>query len=100
MKEYGFITEKFEDGTSQRTLVTGDGKATFSDVLYRSGEVGIAIAYGSGEGLDTVTKHKEGTTVTDLDIDLVIKFEKQESIDAMIRKLVEIKEKLTIDVKE
>ncbi len=92
--KYGFFTEEYPDGSKQRTLMTGDGKSTFTDVLYEDGTVGIGIAYGFGEGLNTTTEFEEGTKTTELDIDLVVRFENPDSIDAMIRTLNDVKSKL------
>jgi hypothetical protein len=95
LTKYGFYTEEYDDGSTMRTLMTGDGKSTFSDVLYPNGDVGIALAYGLGTGLNTTTDNPDGTTVTDIEAELVVRFECVDSIDAMIRTLKSIRGSFT-----
>jgi len=93
-KEYGFVTEEYNDGTTQRVLSTGDGKATFSDIDYENGDVGIAFSYGNKQctGLNTEFKMPEGSTVSDIkNCELVVRFERIESIDAMVRCLRDVR---------
>ena len=100
MGKYGFKIEEYDDGTSQKVLMTGDGKSTFSDVIYENGDVGIAFSYGAGVGVGTTTEMPTGTTVTDINAELVVRFEKLGSIDSMIATLDLIRNKFIANVEE
>ena len=92
--KYGFYTEEYENGTSIETLMTGDGKAQFSDVRFEDGLVGIGISYGRGAGVGVKEHYEEGTLATDAGVKWQVKFESQESIDAMIETLLRVKNSL------
>lgn len=94
MKKYGFYTERYSDTFEVETLMTGDGKAQFSDVKYPDGDAGISIAYGVGEGIGTQTVHNRIMS-EDMAVKWQIKFENQRSVDAMIKALLEVKNHLS-----
>lgn len=95
-KIYGFTAEEYEEGSIE-TLVTGDGKTQFTDVHFDDGSMAIGMSYGRGQGLGTVEDYDEGTLATDVDVKWQVKFESQESVDAMIHCLLKIKNGLIID---
>lgn len=89
--KYGFYTETYADGTSIETLMTGDGKAQFTDCHFEDGTASIGISYGNGTGISTQQSYEAGTTATDIGVKWQIKFERQESVDAMIVTLLKVK---------
>lgn len=91
--QYGFFTEKYNDNFSIETLGTGDGKSQFTDMVYDDSTAAIAIGYGIGEGLNTTTKHNKVADESML-IQWQVKFECQESVDAMIKCLLDVKNHL------
>ena len=95
--KYGFHLERDSSGTSVDTLVTGDGKSAFSDITYSDGDVGIGFSYGNGGGLGTTKTHDKGTSSADLEFKWQVRFERIESIDAMIDILNLIRERLAKD---
>jgi len=94
MKEkYGFVTEKYESGEIE-TLITGDGKAQFTDLTFDDGFVGIGFSYGRGVGIGTKEDYVEGVVSTDVGVKWQVKFDNQKSIDAMIETLLRVKNNL------
>lgn len=94
MKKYGFYFEEYADGTGIETLMTGDGLSTFTDAIDDNGIASICISYGNGVGIGTKTVNEAGTTATDIGTKWQVKFERQESIDAMIECLLRVKNNL------
>lgn len=94
-EQYGFYKEEYDNGTSIETLMTGDGKAQFTDVVFDDGKVAIGMSYGRGEGVGTKEEHAPDTLATDTGVMFQVKFESQESIDSMIETLLRVKNKLT-----
>lgn len=95
-EKYGFYTEEYEDGTSIETLMTGDGKAQFTDCHFEDGTASVGISYGRGTGISTQQHYKAGTTATDIGVKWQIKFERQESVDALIVALLKVKNRLRV----
>ena len=89
-KQYGFYTEKYSETLEVETLMTGDGKAQFTDVHFDDETASIGISYGIGEGIGTLTKHDK-IMDEDMLIKWQIKFENQQSIDSMIETLLRVK---------
>ena len=92
-KQYGFYLAKYENGAEIDSLMTGDGKTQFTDIIYPDGSAAIGISYGFGKGVGITTEHNR-----DLDGDMLIKwqvkFENQKSVDAMIKTLLKVKNHL------
>ena len=93
-KQYGFYDEEYDDGNSCRTLMTGDGKALFTDLVFENGLVGIGFAYGLGQGVGKLVPVEEGTKAPDVGVEFQVKFECQESIDSLISTLLIVKNQL------
>ena len=94
-KKYGFYTEDYDNGLSVETLMTGDGKTQFCEVLFDDGTVSIGMSYDNGiaEGVGVKTKIDE-TMNESMKIKWQVKFECQGSIDSMIETLLRAKNKL------
>lgn len=92
-KKYGFYTEKYSETLEVETLMTGDGKAQFSDISYKDGTSAVGISYGIGEGVGTETVHNK-TMDEEMLIKWQVKFENQQSVDAMIKALLAVKNHL------
>ena len=92
-KQYGFMLERYEGNVEIETLVTGDGKSTFSDAIHADGTVGLLIGYGTGTGIDTEVEI--GSVLSkELQNRWQVVFDNQRSIDAMIKALLRLKNKL------
>jgi hypothetical protein len=96
MKNYGFTTEKYNDGSEIETLQTGDGKAEFVTIGYDDDEsqVGIGFGYGQGTGIGEKVKYAPKTTTSDVGIKWQVKFDCEASIDILIDQLSELKQTL------
>ena len=95
-KKYGFYTEEYEDDTSIETLMTGDGKTEFTDILHGDGVVSLGLSYGDGVGVGVIRDHPEGTLAVEAGVKWQIKFESQESVDSMITTLLRVKNQLAL----
>jgi len=93
-KLYGFYTEEYDNGFGVETLMTGDGKAQFTDIGFDNGNASIAMSYGLGKGVG-VKNHKGGEMNESTLIKWQIKFESQGSVDAMIETLLRVKNRLS-----
>lgn len=93
MKKYGFYVEKFSEELSIETLMTGDGKTQFTDVVYPDGVAAIGMSYGRGDGVGNQEQHHK-KLAEDLGIKWQVKFESTASVDAMISALNEVKSHL------
>lgn len=94
-EQYGFYTEKYSETLSIETLMTGDGKAQFSDAKFEDGTASVCISYGVGEGVGTETQHNKVLN-EDMLVKWQIKFENQKSVDALIKALLEVKNHLSV----
>jgi hypothetical protein len=92
-RQYGFYTEQYGDTFSIETLMTGDGKAEFTCIGYDDGTVSIGISYGQGDGIGAV-KHYNHAASEEMGIKWQIKFDNQQSVNAMINSLLDVKERL------
>ena len=92
-KLYGFYTEKYTEDFEIETLMTGDGKSQFTDSYFPDGTASIGISYGRGTGVGT-QEHHNCTTNPEMGIKWQVKFESQESVDAMINTLLRVKNNL------
>jgi len=92
-EQYGFYNEEYDNGTSIETLMTGDGKSQFTDIQYEEGKAAIGISYGIGEGIGTKTTHNKVLDESML-VKWQVKFESQQSVDAMIETLLRVKNHL------
>ena len=92
-EKYGFYTEKYSETLEVETLMTGDGKAQFTDIQFEDGTASVGISYGIGEGIGTQTKHDKIMDESMM-IKWQVKFENQQSVDAMIRALLDVKNHL------
>lgn len=90
-KAYGFYDEVYEDGSNCKTLMTGDGRTLFTDLLFNDGLVGIGFSYGLGEGVGVKITPPKGTKAGQVGVEFQVKFESQESIDSMIETLLRVK---------
>jgi hypothetical protein len=96
MSKYGFYNEVYDNGCSIQTLRTGDGLAQFTDVNHGDGTVAIGIGYGAGDGI-IGSKNKHNSKLNkDMLISWQIKFDNQQSVDAMIETLLRVKNTLAI----
>lgn len=93
---YGFYTEKYSDTLEVETLMTGDGKAQFTDIKFEDGTASVGISYGIGEGVGTSITHNKIMT-EDMKIKWQVKFENQKSVDALIKTLLEVKNHLAVN---
>jgi len=89
--EYGFTVEEYDCGAKVETLITGDGKAQFSDLIFHDKFVGIGFSYGRGTGVGTIENHKPGTVSTDVGVKWQVKFDNVKSIDALIETAERVK---------
>ena len=92
-EQYGFYTEEYDNEQTLETLMTGDGKSTFTDIIYEDGTVAVGIGYGDGKGLDTEQDYHRKLD-DEMMIKWQVKFENQLSIDGMIKCLLRLKNKL------
>ena len=92
-KQYGFYTERYSETFEVETLMTGDGKAQFTDAKFPDGTASVTIAYGRGVGVGTEEKHNCAMNES-MGIKWQIKFENQKSVDAMIKALLDVKNHL------
>ena len=92
-RKYGFLIEDYDTGSIE-TLMTGDGKTIFTDVVFDDGCVAIGMSYGQGKGVGAIEDYPAGTLATDLDVKWQVKFETEASIDAMIETLIRVKGRL------
>ena len=86
-KEYGFYIEEYDNGESIETLMTGDGKTLFTDMIHEDGTVGLGLSYGCGKGIGVKENHPANTHATDIGVKWQVRFECPKSIDAMIEAL-------------
>jgi hypothetical protein len=93
-KEYGFYTEQYINGKSIETLMTGDGKTQFTDVIFEDGSVALGMSYGQGGGVGVKETHEPNTLATSAGFKWQVKFESQKSIDSMIESLLRVKNSL------
>ncbi|HHZ97433.1 MAG TPA: hypothetical protein EYN67_18265, partial [Flavobacteriales bacterium] len=80
--ECGFTIEEYDCGAKVETLITGDGKASFSGLNFHDEFVGIGFSYGRGTGLGVIENHKPGSVSTDIGVKWQVKFDSVKSIDA------------------
>ena len=94
-RKYGFYTEDYGDDLTVETLMTGDGKTQFCEVLFDDGTVSIGMSYDNGiaEGVGVKTKIDEVMNDS-MKIKWQVKFESQGSIDSMIETLLRAKNAL------
>lgn len=97
-KKYGFYTESYGEGLSVETLMTGDGKTQFCEVMFEDGSVSIGMSYDNGiaEGVGVKTKIDK-VMGNSMKIKWQVKFESQGSIDSMIETLLRAKNGLSIN---
>ncbi len=93
-KKYGFYIEEHESGGSIETLMTGDGKSQFTDMTHDDGTVGLGLGYGRGKGIGIKETYPTKTVATDIGVKWQVRFERAESIDAMISALIRAKANL------
>ena len=95
--KYGFHTEVYEDGTEQKCVGFGDGKAVFSTIHYKDEhKAGVSIEYGKGEGIGSKLPHLDGVPQQELAPDLILQFDNPNSVQVLIDKLELIKEELSV----
>ena len=86
----GFYTEKYDNGVEVETLMTGDGKARFTDIQFDDGSASIGISYGQGKGIGAEEQHDEKIN-DEMQIKWQVKFDNQISVDSMIKALLRVK---------
>ena len=92
-EKYGFYTEKYSETLEVETLMTGDGKTQFTDIQFDDGTASVGISYGVGKGVGTQTIYDKVMDENML-IKWQVKFENQQSVDAMICALLDVKNHL------
>ena len=91
---YGFYKESYDNDVAIDTLMTGDGKALFTDLSFDDGTASIGISYGQGGGVGVKVNHEDGALPSDVGVKWQVKFESKASVDAMIETLNRVKEKI------
>ena len=91
---YGFYIEEYEDGSQIRTLMTGDGKALFTDLHFEDGCKGVGFSYGNGVGIGVEIKPPSGTKANEVGVEFQVKFERPDSIQSLIDRLEQIKREM------
>ena len=90
----GFYTEYYDDNDLEiETLMTGDGKAQFTDMDYGDGVASIGMSYGVGTGIG-IKEHHNSALNESMQIKWQVKFDNQLSVDSMIETLLRVKNHL------
>jgi len=87
--EYGFYREIYPSGKEIDTLMTGNGRAKFSDIYFAEDKMtSIGIGYGEeAHKIGEIIDADEGKLAYDIGVKWQVKFECVASIDSMIQTL-------------
>lgn len=96
---YGFFNLEDDNGVITPALITGDGKTVFFSEHYSDKTAALCFSYGANNiNPWTSGKFPEGTTGEDIEVDFKIIFESLESVDALVKALGNLGEKLKEDL--